>query len=154
PPAVAARRCRGDRPVRSQRRRLGGREGRRLRAQGAVGLPDQLCAHHAARPRGRRYLGARLMEGVPILSILLLVPFAGAVACLFSNAGTARAIALTATLVTFVLSIVMWLNFDVGGPQWQFTERAPIFAGFSYALGIDGIALLLIVLSTFLMPIC
>ena len=41
-----------------------------------------------------------------------------------------------------------------GGAQWQFTERADLFAGFQYALGIDGIALMLIVLSVFLMPIC
>ncbi|NWO91611.1 NADH-quinone oxidoreductase subunit M, partial [Escherichia coli] len=54
----------------------------------------------------------------------------------------------------FSLGIVLWLNFDIGGAQWQFTERAPLFAGFNYALGIDGIALMLIVLSVFLMPIC
>jgi proton-translocating NADH-quinone oxidoreductase chain M len=49
---------------------------------------------------------------------------------------------------------VLWANYDIGGAQWQFQERAPIFAGFSWALGIDGIALMLIVLSVFLMPIC
>ena len=45
-------------------------------------------------------------------------------------------------------------QFDIGGAQWQFTERAPLFAGFRWALGIDGIALMLIVLTVFLMPIC
>ncbi|MEO6153787.1 MAG: NADH-quinone oxidoreductase subunit M [Croceibacterium sp.] len=94
------------------------------------------------------------MSGLPILSILLAVPIVGAALCLFSGAKAARAIALAATLIDFALSVVMWINFDIGGAQWQFTERAPIFAGFSWALGIDGIALLLIVLSTFLMPIC
>ncbi|OYW45246.1 MAG: NADH-quinone oxidoreductase subunit M [Sphingomonadales bacterium 32-68-7] len=94
------------------------------------------------------------MGGFPILSVLLLVPMAGAIACLFSPANTARQIALAATLINFALSIMLWAQFDIGGPQWQFTERAEVFAGFSYALGIDGIALLLIVLSTFLMPIC
>jgi NADH-quinone oxidoreductase subunit M len=94
------------------------------------------------------------MGGFPILSLMLLVPMVGAIACLLVNAKTARMIALAATLVDLALGIVLWANFDVGGPQWQFTERAPIFAGFSWALGIDGIALMLIMLSVFLMPIC
>ncbi|OJW75612.1 MAG: NADH-quinone oxidoreductase subunit M [Sphingomonadales bacterium 63-6] len=94
------------------------------------------------------------MGGFPILSLMLLVPLVGAVACLFAEAKTARLIALVATLIDFALGIVLWLNFDVGGAQWQFVEKVPLFAGFSYALGIDGIALLLIVLSVFLMPIC
>ncbi|AKH41678.1 NADH-quinone oxidoreductase subunit M [Altererythrobacter atlanticus] len=94
------------------------------------------------------------MEGFPILSLMLLVPLVGAIACLFSEAKTARAIALAATLIDLALGIVLWANFDIGGAQWQFVERAPIFAGFEWALGIDGIALMLIVLSVFLMPIC
>ncbi len=94
------------------------------------------------------------MGGFPILSLMLLVPLVGAVACLFAEAKTARLIALAVTLVDFAVGIVLWLNFDVGGAQWQFVEKVPLFAGFSYALGIDGIALLLIVLSVFLMPIC
>lgn len=94
------------------------------------------------------------MEGLPILSLMMLVPMLGAVACLFSGAGAARLIALGATLLTFALGIILWSNYEIGGAQWQFTERAELFAGFSYALGIDGIALLLIMLSVFLMPIC
>jgi len=94
------------------------------------------------------------MGGFPILSLMLLVPLAGAIACFFAEAKAARAIALAATLIDLALGIVLWLNFDIGGAQWQFTEKWEIFAGFSYALGIDGIALLLIVLSVFLMPIC
>ncbi|WEK46936.1 MAG: NADH-quinone oxidoreductase subunit M [Candidatus Andeanibacterium colombiense] len=94
------------------------------------------------------------MSGFPILSLMLLVPLFGAVACLFADAKSARWIALATTLVDLALGIVLWANYDVGGAQWQFTERHAIFAGFSYALGIDGIALLLILLSVFLMPIC
>jgi NADH-quinone oxidoreductase subunit M len=94
------------------------------------------------------------MGAFPILSVMLLVPLAGALACLFLDAKTARTVALAATLIDLALGIVLWLSFDVGGAQWQFTERAEIFSGFSYALGIDGIALLLIVLSVFLMPVC
>ncbi len=94
------------------------------------------------------------MAGLPILSLMLLVPLLAAVACVLSEAKAARMIALVATLINLGLGILLWVNYDVGGAQWQFTERAELFAGFSYALGIDGIALMLIVLSVFLMPIC
>jgi NADH-quinone oxidoreductase subunit M len=94
------------------------------------------------------------MEGLPILSLMMLAPLAGAAACLFAGAAVARWIALGATLVTFVLGVVLWSNYQIGGPQWQFTEEANLFAGFQYKLGIDGIALMLIMLSVFLMPVC
>ncbi|UIJ43908.1 NADH-quinone oxidoreductase subunit M [Sphingomonas cannabina] len=89
-----------------------------------------------------------------ILSLMLLVPALGAVACLLVNAGTARWIALIATFIDLALGIVLWANFDVGGAQWQFVENVPLFGRFAWALGIDGFALLLIMLSVFLMPIC
>ncbi|MEM1195125.1 MAG: NADH-quinone oxidoreductase subunit M [Pseudomonadota bacterium] len=94
------------------------------------------------------------MDGFPLLSIMMLVPLAGAIVSLFVGANAARWTALVATLATFGLGVMLWTGYEVGGPQWQFTERAELVAGFSYALGIDGIALLLIMLSVFLMPIC
>ncbi|SEK63309.1 NADH dehydrogenase subunit M [Sphingomonas palmae] len=94
------------------------------------------------------------MNGFPILSVMLAVPAIAAVACLFLSAQTARTTALAATLVNLALGVVLWLNFDVGGAQWQFVENAPLFGRFGWALGIDGYALLLIALSVFLMPIC
>ncbi len=94
------------------------------------------------------------MMGFPILSLMLLVPLIAAVACLLANANAARLIALAATLIDLALGILLWANYDIGGAQWQFTERAPLFAGFQWALGIDGIALMLIMLTVFLMPIC
>jgi len=94
------------------------------------------------------------MGGFPILSLMLLVPLVGAVACLKLEAQAARTVALAATLIDFVLGVVLWTNFDIGGAQWQFQERHAVFSSFSYALGIDGIALLLIMLSVFLMPVC
>ncbi|MEE4153930.1 MAG: NADH-quinone oxidoreductase subunit M [Erythrobacter sp.] len=92
--------------------------------------------------------------GFPILSIMLLVPLVGAFVCLFVQASAARWTALATTLVTLGLGIALWGHWNFGGEQWQYTERAELFAGFSYALGIDGIALMLIMLSVFLMPIC
>jgi NADH:ubiquinone oxidoreductase subunit 4 (subunit M) len=77
-----------------------------------------------------------------------------AIACLFLGAPAARLTALVATLIDLALGILLWVNYDIGGAQWQFTERAELFAVFDYALGIDGIALMLIMLSVFLMPIC
>ncbi|PLK25810.1 NADH-quinone oxidoreductase subunit M [Novosphingobium sp. TH158] len=94
------------------------------------------------------------MNDFPILSLMLLVPLAGAVACLVSPAKTARQIALAATLADLVLGLVLWSQFQVGGDRWQFQENVALFAGFSWKLGIDGIALLLIMLSVFLMPVC
>ncbi len=90
----------------------------------------------------------------PILSLMLLVPLIAGLACLFVAAPAAKVIALTATSIDLVLGVVLWISYDIGGAQWQFVEGAPMFSGFSYALGIDGIALMLILLSVFLMPIC
>lgn len=92
--------------------------------------------------------------GFPILSLMLALPLVAAAICLFLDAKSARWLALIATLANLVLGIVLWANFDIGGAQWQFVEKANLFGTFQYALGIDGIALMLIMLSVFLMPIC
>jgi NADH-quinone oxidoreductase subunit M len=94
------------------------------------------------------------MSGFPILSLMLLVPLVGAIACLLVGARLARMFALAATLIDLALGIVLWAQYDIGGAQWQFTERSALFAGMQWALGIDGIALMLIMLSVFLMPVC
>lgn len=94
------------------------------------------------------------MTDFPILSVMLLVPLVAAAGCLMVDARTARWTALIATLINFGLGLVLWANYDVGGAQWQFVERAALFSGFEWKLGIDGIALMLIMLSVFLMPIC
>lgn len=94
------------------------------------------------------------MNGFPILSAILALPMLGAAACLLTEARAARWIALATTLATFALSVGLWLTFEIGGPQWQFVENENLFGHFSWALGIDGIALLLIILTAFLMPIC
>lgn len=89
-----------------------------------------------------------------ILSLMLAIPAIAAILCVFSGDRLARFVALGATLVNFILGLVLWARFEVGGAQWQFVERADIFGRFQYALGIDGIALMLILLSVFLMPLC
>jgi NADH-quinone oxidoreductase subunit M len=94
------------------------------------------------------------VTGLPLLSILIAIPMAAALLCLFVKAQGARWIALVATLLTLALSAWLWIAFDPNGAQWQFVEKVPIGGGVSWALGIDGIALMLIQLTAFLMPIC
>jgi NADH-quinone oxidoreductase subunit M len=98
--------------------------------------------------------------GFPILSIMLAVPFVAALWCLFApgegeaKARSARITALAASLIDLVLGGLLWANYEIGGARWQFAERADVFGRFSWALGIDGIALMLIVLTVFLVPVC
>ncbi|MBV9842453.1 MAG: NADH-quinone oxidoreductase subunit M [Sphingomonadaceae bacterium] len=98
--------------------------------------------------------------GFPILSLMLAIPMAAAVWALVApgseeaRAQNARVVALGATLIDFALGIVLWASFRIGGPQWQFVEHSGIFGRFAWALGIDGIALVLTMLTVFLMPIC
>jgi NADH-quinone oxidoreductase subunit M len=92
--------------------------------------------------------------GFPILSLVLAIPLFAAALCLFVSANAARWIALLATSLDFLLGLYLWSAFQVGGPQWQFVEHLGILGPFAWALGIDGIALMLIQLTLFLMPIC
>ncbi|MFC7537002.1 NADH-quinone oxidoreductase subunit M [Sphingomonas sp. GCM10030256] len=95
------------------------------------------------------------MESVPILTTMIAIPLLAALACLFVKAPAARALALGATLADLALGVLLWLNYQPGGPQWQFVENVSIGGEtLNWALGIDGIALMLIMLSVFLMPIC
>jgi NADH-quinone oxidoreductase subunit M len=94
------------------------------------------------------------LAGIPILSLMLAVPIVAAIACLFVGANGARWLALLATLADLVLGALLWAGYDIGGAQWQFVEAGWSFGPFAWALGIDGISLMLIMLSVFLMPIC
>ncbi len=98
----------------------------------------------------------------PILSVLIFLPLVGAGFILLVKgeeevvAGNARAVALWASLITFALSVFLWIKFDRTTSQFQFVENhewIPAF-GVSYSLGIDGISLLLIILTTVLTLIC
>jgi len=94
------------------------------------------------------------MSGLPLLSLLIAVPLIAAALCLFVTATGARWIALVATLLDFALSIDLWAKYDPDGSQWQFVEKVALGGGIDWALGIDGIAMVLIALTAFLMPIC
>jgi NADH-quinone oxidoreductase subunit M len=94
------------------------------------------------------------MTSLPLLSILILVPLIAGALCLLASANGARWIALIGTLLDFAISIYLWVKYEPNGAQWQFVEKYPLGGGVSWALGIDGIALVLIALTAFLMPIC
>ena len=102
------------------------------------------------------------MVGFPILSAMMLVPLVGAAWILLAPGGdeaararNARMTALITTLVVFALSVVMWMNFDTSSADFQFVENVPLFGDyFAYHFGVDGISMLLVVLSAFLMPLC
>ncbi len=93
-----------------------------------------------------------------MLSVMILLPVFAAVLVATlpgMTAALARVIALVTTLVLFGLGLMLWSGFDVAGPAFQFTENLPLFAPYlAWSLGIDGIALMLILLSVFLMPLC
>ena len=91
-----------------------------------------------------------------MLSLLILLPLAAALLILaVGSAERARWITLGTTVVEFALGGVVWAQYDNGGARFQFVEKLDLFAPyFSWHLGVDGIAVLLIMLSVFLMPIC
>ena len=89
-----------------------------------------------------------------MLSLMIAIPLLAGVIALFVSASAARWIALVATLVDLALGVALWSQYDPAGAQWQFVEHVPLGGSVAWALGIDGIALMLIMLSVFLMPIC
>ena len=94
------------------------------------------------------------MSGLPVLTILIALPLVAGILCLFVSAQAARWIALVTTLAAFAIGVWMWAAFVPGGPRWPFQEFVPLGGGINGALGVDGIALLLTILTLFLMPIC
>lgn len=100
------------------------------------------------------------MASWPILSVTTFLPIVGVlfIALLKQDeAGTrnARWVALWTTLVTFAVSLILVWRFDAGSPEFQFVEKAPWLAGFAtYHMGLDGISLPFVILTTALMPIC
>ncbi len=95
----------------------------------------------------------------PILSIVTFLPLLGAlfIAFLPRNAGgdrNARHTALYTTIFTFAVSLLIWINFDPSTANFQFVEEAAWIGPFRYKMGVDGISMLFVILTTFLMPLC
>jgi len=99
------------------------------------------------------------MTSWPILSVVVFLPIVGAIFIAFlhdDEAGVrnARWIALWTTLITFVISLILVWRFDSGSADFQFLEKRPWLGGtITYSMGVDGISLPFVILTTALMPI-
>ncbi|MDP1631896.1 MAG: NADH-quinone oxidoreductase subunit M [Caulobacter sp.] len=98
-----------------------------------------------------------------MLSLITFLPMAGVAAILamrFLGQPGARTdtagkwIALATTLATFALSVKLVLDFNPANTGFQFLEELPWFAGLSYRMGVDGISVLFVLLTAFLLPLC
>ncbi len=99
------------------------------------------------------------MEGFPILTVVTFFPLVGAIVLLFidkENYPALRMVALVFSLGEFVLSLPLFFLFDNTTHEMQFQEVLPWIEsyGITYHLGIDGISLLLVLLTTFLTVLC
>src|SRR5262245_26822656 len=97
------------------------------------------------------------LASAPLLSIIMFLPLLGAViiGCLNAEAkDNARWVALWTTIVTFLVSLIVWFNFDTTTANFQFVEQRPWLDLFKFKLGVDGISVLFVILATLLMPLC
>ena len=98
----------------------------------------------------------------PLLSLATFLPLIGAAFIfLFAQGGdesadrNAKSVALMTAVLTFVISLVIWINFENSTAEFQFVERHPWLGGnINYHMGVDVISVLFVVLTAFLMPIC
>jgi NADH-quinone oxidoreductase subunit M len=96
----------------------------------------------------------------PILSVTTFLPLLGALFIMLVRGndrlakGTARWVALWSTLVTFAVSLVLVWRFDASSPEFQFVEKYNWLGVANYHMGVDGISLPFVILTTALMPIC
>jgi len=101
------------------------------------------------------------MSGWPILSTVTFLPAVGALMILIIRGDDEIArrnvyhVALWTTAVTFVLSLFIWIKFDPSDPGFQMVERVDWLSDkITYSMGVDGISMLFVILTTFLMPLC
>ncbi len=101
------------------------------------------------------------MTDWPILSTVTFLPLVGVLLLLFTRGDTTFGrrnvlyISLLTTVVTFVVSLFVWIGFDNADAGFQMVEQTGwLNTGISYHLGVDGISMLFVILTTFLMPLC
>jgi NADH-quinone oxidoreductase subunit M len=101
------------------------------------------------------------MMSWPILSLTTILPLVGALFIMLMRDGSgpesrnARWVALHTTIITFAVSLVLVWRFDAGSAEFQFVEKHPWLAGaINYHMGVDGISLPFVILTTALMPLC
>lgn len=94
-----------------------------------------------------------------LLLVTTLFPLVGVIILFFipdSNRKLISRVALYTSLITFLISLLLWLGFDESTAKFQFlyTYTWIPFININYTVGIDGISLFFIILTTFLTPIC
>ena len=101
------------------------------------------------------------MSEIPILSILIFIPVVGIFFMLLirnnddQSSLNLKHTALWITFLNFIISLSLLFSFDLNNPDFQFVEKyAWIESGISYHLGIDGVSILFVILTTMLVPIC
>lgn len=97
------------------------------------------------------------VANAPLLSLVTFLPLVGVAFIAFlprDAVQNARYVALWTTLVTFAVSLLIWINFDTTAASFQFVEERPWLGVFTYRMGVDGISMLFVILTTFLMPLC
>src|SRR5665648_681708 len=87
---------------------------------------------------------------LPLLGALLILTLRGNDESAFRNA---RYIALWTTLITFAISLLLWRDFDLDTAQFQFVELRPWLGPITFHMGVDGISMPFVVLTTLLMPL-
>ena len=97
----------------------------------------------------------------PILSAIIFIPLIGALFILVTKeeqkavVKNSKYVAIFSSLTNFFLSIFLWYSFDTSTSEFQFVEEKNWMEGFiNFQLGIDGISILFILLTTFIAPIC
>ncbi len=97
---------------------------------------------------------------IPILSSLILLPTIGAIFIFFSRSksekyNSSKYVALFISTANFLLSLYLWFIFDHSLSNFQFVENREWIPGFiNYKVGVDGISILFIILTTFITPLC
>ena len=99
------------------------------------------------------------MMDFSLLTWILFLPTFTAILLLFLPASEVRLVKLLALLAScfnFILSLILWVRFDNSTPYFQFFESFPWlpFANIQFGMGVDGISIYFIVLTTFLIPAC
>ena len=101
------------------------------------------------------------MSEIPILSILIFIPVVGIFFMLLirnnddQSSQNLKHTALWIAFLNFIMSLSLLFSFDLNNPDFQFVEKyAWIESGISYHLGIDGVSILFVILTTMLVPIC
>ena len=95
-----------------------------------------------------------MFEHISILSSLIVLPLLGSIIIMIlpeNRSELIKTVGLCTSLITFIISLFLWLNFDLSTPKYQFLEHffSVPYSNINVFLGVDGISLFFILLTTF-----